>query len=371
MKKIFVSLALCAAVITANAQTTVQGSKFTDNWSIGLNVGGTTPLTHSPFFKNMRGVFGLDLGKQVTPVLGFDLEGMAAINTTDSKTAIDNTSLNLLSRVNMNNLFAGYKGAPRLFEIETVAGLGWLHYIQNGSGDLNSLAAKLGLNFNFNLGEKKAWTLAIKPALVYDLQENTALRFNADRAAWEFTAGIRYHFKNSNGKHHFIPIVARSQSEIDGLNNQINSLREELDGKNDALDKANRRADNLEKALNECQNQPKVVEGDCDKIMESIVTFPQNGIYVQNSQVPNVERVAVYMQNHKEAKVIVKGYASPEGPAEVNDRISKQRAEAVKDMLVKRYGIEADRIEATGEGVGSIFEGEKLNRVSICTINKD
>lgn len=35
--------------------------------------------------------------------------------------------------------------------------------------DQNSMSTKLGLNFNFNLGESKAWTLALKPALVYDM----------------------------------------------------------------------------------------------------------------------------------------------------------------------------------------------------------
>ena len=42
----------------------------------------------------------------------------------------------------------------------------------NGDGDLNSMSSKLGLNFNFNLGEEKAWTLGLKPALVYDMNAN-------------------------------------------------------------------------------------------------------------------------------------------------------------------------------------------------------
>jgi len=36
---------------------------------------------------------------------------------------------------------------------------------------------------------------------------------------------------------------------------------------------------------------------------------------------------------------IIKGYASPEGSVEVNERIARQRAEAVKKMLVGKYGI--------------------------------
>lgn len=36
------------ALGTAQAQRNVDGNKFCDNWSIGLNVGTVTPLT-SPF----------------------------------------------------------------------------------------------------------------------------------------------------------------------------------------------------------------------------------------------------------------------------------------------------------------------------------
>lgn len=115
-----VSVALCLAAMAAHAQTAVEGNKFTDNWSIGFNAGGTTPLTHSAFFKNMRAVLGVGVDKQVTPILGFGVEAMASINTTPSKTAFDNTNLSLLGKVNLSNLIWGYKGVPRLFEVETV-----------------------------------------------------------------------------------------------------------------------------------------------------------------------------------------------------------------------------------------------------------
>lgn len=61
--------------------------------------------------------------------------------------------------------------------------------------DRNSMSSKLGLNFNFNLGESKAWTLAVKPALVYDMNAmgTEAVRFHANRAAWEISAGLTYH----------------------------------------------------------------------------------------------------------------------------------------------------------------------------------
>lgn len=377
MKKIVASLVLCMAVIAANAQKAVEGNKFTDNWSVGFNAGGTTPLTHSAFFKNMRAVLGVGLDKQVTPVLGLGFEAMTSINTTPSRTAFDNTNLSVLGTLNLSNLFGGYAGAPRLFEVETVAGIGWLHYTVNGESDLNSMSSKLGLNFNFNLGEEKAWTLAFKPALVYDMSADGTdnVCFNANRAAWEFTAGLKYHFSCSNGKHYFTIVKPYNQSEIDALNDQINNMRREADDNAAALKNANQKAADLEKALNDCKNQaPKVITETVTnnkKTLESVVTFRQGGTSVESSQTPNVERIATYLKNHKNATVSIKGYASPEGNADVNARIAKQRAESVKNMLINRYKIAANRITAEGQGVGNMFEEPDWNRVSICTINED
>ena len=377
MKKIVASLVLCMAVIAANAQKAVEGNKFTDNWSVGFNAGGTTPLTHSAFFKNMRAVLGVGLDKQVTPVLGLGFEAMTSINTTPSRTAFDNTNLSVLGTLNLSNLFGGYAGAPRLFEVETVAGIGWLHYAVNGESDLNSMSSKLGLNFNFNLGEEKAWTLAFKPALVYDMSADGTdnVCFNANRVAWEFTAGLKYHFSCSNGKHYFTIVKPYNQSEIDALNDQINNMRREADDNAAALKNANQKAADLEKALNDCKNQaPKVITETVTnnkKTLESVVTFRQGGTSVESSQTPNVERIATYLKNHKNATVSIKGYASPEGNADVNARIAKQRAESVKNMLINRYKIAANRITAEGQGVGNMFEEPDWNRVSICTINED
>ena len=77
-----------------------------------------------------------------------------------------------------------------------------------------------------------------------------------------------------------------------------------------------------------------------------------------------------YMNKHPETKVIIKGYASPEGSVEVNARIAAARAEAVKTILVKKYRIAADRVTAEGQGVGDMFTEPDWNRVSICTIEE-
>ncbi|MBT9921541.1 OmpA family protein [Bacteroides uniformis] len=377
MKKFIAVTVACLTCSGIYAQRAYEGANLGDNWSIGIHAGVTTPLTHSAFFPNMRATWGLGIGKQLTPFFGMGVEAMTSINTTASKTAFDNTNVSLLTSVNLSNLFAGYWGTPRLFEIETVAGLGWLHYAQNGDGDRNSISSKLGLNFNFNLGEAKAWTIGIKPALVYDLNAcgERNVGFNANRAAWEITAGLKYHFRCSNGKHHISFAKLYDQAEVDALNGQINNLRQTNVDQEAKLTAANQRNAELEQQLADCKNQGPVIVTDTitshKKTLESVVTFRQGGVSVVASQTPNVERIATYLKNHEKATVSIKGYASPEGKVEVNARIAQQRADAVKSLLVKRYKIAENRIIAEGQGVGNMFEEPDWNRVSICTIHEN
>ena len=377
MKKFIAVIVACLTCSGIYAQRAYEGANLGDNWSIGIHAGVTTPLTHSAFFPNMRATWGLGIGKQLTPFFGMGVEAMTSINTTASKTAFDNTNVSLLTSVNLSNLFAGYWGTPRFFEIETVAGLGWLHYAQNGDGDRNSISSKLGLNFNFNLGEAKAWTIGIKPALVYDLNAcgERNVGFNANRAAWEITAGLKYHFRCSNGKHHISFAKLYDQAEVDALNEQVNNLRQTNVDQEAELTAANQRNAELEQQLADCKNQGPVIVTDTitshKKTLESVVTFRQGGVSVVASQTPNVERIATYLKNHEKATVSIKGYASPEGKVEVNARIAQQRADAVKSLLVKRYKIAENRITAEGQGVGNMFEEPDWNRVSICTIHEN
>ena len=338
MKKIFTTLFLSSIFMYhTNAQTAVEGNKFLDNWSIGVSAGGTTPLTHHSFFGNMRPITGIELNKQLTPVFGFGLEAVGSFNTSQSRTVFDRSNVSLLGLVNLNNLFGTYTGTPRPFEIEAIAGIGWLHYYMNqGMG-------------------------------------SEPVCFHSKQAVWEISIGLKYHFGCSNGKHHFTKVRPYDQQEVNVLNEKINQLHSQIGKNAEALEEAVQKVTELEAALAKCQSQePKIMKDTIDnsrKTLESVITFRQGKTTIDNSQLPNIERIATYLKNHKEASVVIKGYASPEGSAEVNERIAQQRAEIVKKMLMDRYGIAGKRIVAEGQGIGNMFEEPDWNRVSICTIN--
>jgi outer membrane protein OmpA-like peptidoglycan-associated protein len=374
MKKMILLSVFALGAWTINAQTpVVDGGGFWDNWSVGYQNGATMKMSGEGFFKSARPAFGLTLGKQWTPILGTDIQGMGYINTTNSKTAIDASDVSLIARMNLMNLFGGYEGMPRPFEIETATGLGWLHHYMNGRGDTDDLSARVGLNFNFNFGEDAAWTIGIKPAMVFNLTgdyPNKKMAFNKNRANMEILLGFTYHFADADGNRHFPLVNVVDPMVIDEMNEEINDLRAIIVAKDVELVGLADELLTVQDQLNEARNKEIEASGKPIRILESVVAFPFNQSVVQASQLPSLEHVANYLKSNPDANITINGYASPEGTEEYNMQLSQRRADAVKDILVNKYGIAAVRINAIGHGVGDIFSNPAWNRVGICTIDE-
>lgn len=374
MRKTILLSVFALSTLTINAQTAVvEGGGFWDNWSMGIQGGATMKMSGAGFFKSARPAFGLTVGKQWTPILGMDIQGMGYVNTTNSSTMIDASDVSLIARMNLMNLFAGYEGMPRPFEIETVTGLGWLHHYMNGGGDADDMSARVGLNFNFNLGEDAVWTFGIKPAVVFNLTGEYPIKkvaFNRNHSNMEILFGLTYHFVNSDGNRHFALVNAVDPMVLAAMNEEINDLREVVVAKDVELVGLADELLMVQNQLNEARNKKVEASGETINIVESVVAFPFNQSDVQSSQMPSLEHVANYLKNNPDANITVNGYASPEGTEEYNLQLSQRRADAVKDILVNKYGIEANRINAIGHGVGDIFSEPAWNRVGICTIDE-
>ena len=151
MKKLVLLFAVAAMTVSASAQSTVYGSKFTDNWSIGVQGGLATKTTQNRWLSNTNPFAGIRLGKDFTPAFGLVAEGNVYFNDRSGVTASDpdffdgqqivaghvrgwrtktfakSLNVNLLAKVNLTNAIAGYTGEPRAFEVSALYGFGWLH----------------------------------------------------------------------------------------------------------------------------------------------------------------------------------------------------------------------------------------------------
>ena len=378
MKKIFLSVMFASAAVAANAQSVkgISYGKFFDNWQVGVNAGGYTPTTGYPFFKSTRFNFGVEVGKQISPSFRLGLDGTAYINDNarggHNPLAIEHVNVAMLGNFNLSNIFGGYKGAPRKFEVEAVAGPGWFHSFNPGeNNDYSAMSVKFGANFLLNLGSSKAWAIKLSPSILYLIDEPVAQHANSLNSVNSYTQaslGLVYRFKGSNGAHHFTAYEPAAPVVQDNSG----ALRGELSEKDRELRDARNRINQLEKELADARNRKPQKETvvETKRTLESVVTFAQGKTIIAPSQQPNVARIATYLKKYPNSKVVIKGFASPEGSIEVNERIAKARAEAVKAVLIKQYKIDAERIVAEGNGIGDMFSEPDWNRVSIATIKE-
>lgn len=372
MKKIFTLFAGLMAAATISAQTVLESKTF-DNVYIGINGGLATKATGHAWLKDMNPNAGLRIGRNFTPVFGLAAESNVYFKNTNGHTTgtvVNGMNTSLLGTTNLTNLFGGYNGEPRMFELTALYGLGWGHVFghptENYKADM--LTSKAALDFGFNLGQKKAWQLYIEPAMIWALNGNgyQGVKYDVNRASFQLNVGLVYKFKNSNGSHNFVVAELRDQAEIDILNNKINDLRDELAGKDDEIADMDRQIAELKQQLADCQNQTTTA---CERL-QPVVIFRQGKSTIDRAQYASIELIAKYMKDNQDAKVEIKGYASPEGSAKFNQKLSQARAEAVKKALVKRYNISADRIEAKGMGAtNKLSERVEFNRVATFSNN--
>lgn len=381
-----------AAMLTATVSaqnTAVTANKFSDNWYLGINGGISSTRTFNgdkaTKFKGLAPNFGIRLGKNLTTVFGLALEGNAYFKANEksvlnSKTFINATVVNLLGTFNLSNLFGGYQGEPRTVELIALGGFGWGHQFGQPL-KVNNVTSKVALDLAFNLGEDKAWQLYVEPAIIYGMEGylngqslSNGFKYNFQNAMLQANVGLVYKFGNSNGTHNYAIEPLRNINEINMLNAKINELRADNELKDGKL-VANSRTiadlqaevDDLRAKLTACENQPHTSTVVVKKsLLQPIVIFGQGKSTIDAAQYASVEMVAKYMRNHPDAKLLIKGYASPEGDPERNMALSLARADAVRQALINRYKIAASRITTEGMGATSeLSEENDFNRVAM------
>ena len=356
MKKItLVLIAMFGMTMAASAQYT--GHKFFDNWSIGVEGGTSTNLCD--WDTPNGGVVGLNFTKGITPVVSFEFQLQAGIDDDpnwnwkyNSSNVIDNATIMGNTKINLMNWFGGYKGAPRLFEIQARGGFGYTRFFfpsgdwvgRNGEkpsngNDLDRCVFKFGFDFDFNFGKDKQWCASIRPAVILNTSRDNdpahqpkgnEIKCDDDASndvpgahlsflhcgLAQITASLTYRFKTSNGTHHFVPVSAEP----------------------------------VEKIVEKLVDRP-VESKPVEKIVEKIVTkniggnitieFGQNKAILTNTAKAKLNSI------EKGTAVALDGYASPEGSKAYNQKLSQRRCDAVKAYLEDR-GVKVVDVNAHG-----------------------
>lgn len=318
MKKfIFIMSLLFTLCSFTYAQTAYEKSKILDNTSISVVGGATTPLDFNSVFP-INGVAGIKLQKDLTPVFGLNVEGLASFGDNhygSASTVVKSINTGLNGVINLSNLLCGYNGTPRKFEVSTETGIGWLH---SWTGHYNYFTSKTGVILSFNLGKEKAHSVIINPAVYWNLSKTGKIQFNKNHAQLGLLVGYVYHFKTSNGTHSF------KTYNIGAMNDEINNLKAEL-----------------AKKPTEIVKEVVKTEVVTNTIGNTVVFFAQNSSELTGTAMAELSKIP------SGSKVSIIGSASPEGSAEYNQKLSEKRAETVSKFL-SRNGVIVENCIGTG-----------------------
>ena len=360
MKKILLAAAFVAMGLGgAKAQTGLQTSKFFDNWYLGAKVGVSTPLTFNHMFP-LNPNFGLKLGKNFSPVFGANIEALTSFGDNrfvaqipenmvlDSKTFFKTFNIGLNGTINWTNLFLGYN-ENKVFTVGSEFGIGMIKYYGDKGhindphnwGDNNDFTAKTSMTFNWDLGgASKPWQIYVEPGIYWNLTHgpNDAVQMDKRAAQLALQVGVNYKFKTSNGTHNFKIL------DLTAANNEINDLRAQL---------AQKPKEVIKEVVKEVPVEKETTKTNTVRIDNLFfVTFQQG----KSALVPDMKKALNKIKSGSHVEVV--GTASPEGPKELNDRLSQARADVVANYLKSR-GVIVD--SASGKGV----QGVTSNRLAV------
>ena len=331
MKRIFYFLmaAFMFIGIAANAQTVENNGVFS-HINVGLKgVAEYSNLrTISDFsFNALNYNAALEIGKEVTPITGFSLEGVVAPKFTDGF-KVTRTDLFGNVKFNLMNLFGGYKGYPRRVEIRTVTGIGWNHNFN--SSNPNDIALQAGLEFDFNLGKGRNWYITFQPMVqsnnILQSEEITYMIKNSDVKA---TLGVAYRL----GRHHNFKIVENSVSEED-YNTLLNNYNELLNSKPEVDTIV------IEKAVKE------VVEKVTVKPSDLFVIFRKGSSEITKDNMSTINAFAETVNENGYSVKVIGSADTGTGTNEFNSQLALDRANKVAEAL-RILGVKVTSVETS------------------------
>ena len=356
MKKIFViALTAVLTAMSANAQCCGKeegkaccgGCKYNPSWFV--NFQGGIQLPNTPGMSHLISpVFGLNVGRNISPLFSTRL-GIEGCNSkvynefTGEKQSFKYATGSFDAMVNLLNLISPKRRALNLYGIAGV-GLNWSGMATTNSSKF-SPNIRVGAQLDWRVAKNLAFNLEYRADTTND-QFNGRLEPGSHDWYTSLLLGVSLVLPDAKPQ----VVVKDNSAELKALNDRINALQAE----NAALKNRKPEVKEVVKTVVDKQTVLPNVFFQCAKSD------------ISTQQAANVKAIADFLKANPNSNVTIKGYASPEGNPEVNQKLSEARAKAVADMLINKLGISADRIKTEAGGATSdIYPVNELNRVAV------
>ena len=362
----------------------VQTNSFWKNWFLSIGGGAQTYFgdhNRQLLWKNrISPAFDVAVGKWFTPGIG--VRGMFSGLTIKGATQgaystgelieekpyagyylsyqeFNYMNLHVDVMLNMTNLCCGFK-EERVYNIIPYFGLGWAAVLedadrlQTGLAPGREVSANIGLINQFRLNRLLDLNIDIRGGYVQD-------RFDGEdggrygEGLLSATANLVWKIGGNTWD--------RSKTIVRYDNRAINELREQMD-------QLSRDNEELQKALEDCnKSKAAAAAKKLAVVAPNLVTFKINKSNLSKEARANLGLLAeVIKQCDSSVVYTITGYAdAATGNKTINDRLSKERAEAVYNCLVKEFGVNPEqlRVEYKGGVENMFYDDPALSRAVI------
>lgn len=389
MKALFTALLTLSSSMLLHAQTSsvktdtlsqdryqVATNRFCSNWFISAGAGLQTYFGDHNRQMDLGDTFTLaysaQLGKWFSPGIGvragatgFDIKGLTQ-NGSHSTGEVYDASQGLSVQkfkyhhihgdvlFNLSNIFGGYR-ENRFYTFTPFVGLGWM--VTEDGPKQEEVSANIGFLNAFRLSNALDLTLDIRGAMVNDSFDGE-LGGRRQEGSLTGLLGLSYKFKKRGwDKPVNTTTIQYDDQELNVLRNKINQLASD----NDALLK--QLADAKNNSITEIIVEKKVLAAPI------LVTFPINKSTVSNEARVNLGFFAkIIKEGNADIVYNVTGYADKgTGTAKINERLSKDRAQAIYNVLIKEFQVSPSQLNMSHEGgvANMYYNDPRLSRAVI------
>lgn len=357
----------------------VVTNRFFDNWFISAGAGAQMFFgdhnKQMDFSDRLTPVYEVNIGKWFSPgigtrigVNGLRINGLTQ-NGSYSTGEVYDASQGLSRQeipyyhvhgdvlFNLTNIFGGYR-ERRFWDISPYVGLGFM--VTREEPVEREISANIGILNSFRLGRVVDLIVDVRGAAVND-------RFDGEIGGRKFegllsaSAGLSFKLPKQGWDK---PVLIRETETVHVGQDELASLRAAQTKLLAELDELRRQlADAKGKTATEVVVEKSVLAAPI------LVTFPINKSTVSNEARVNLGFFAdVIKSGSSDVVYKVTGYADRgTGTKAINERLSRARAVAIRDVLVNEFGVPAAQLEIAHEGgVDNMFyDDPRLSRAVI------
>lgn len=348
----------------------VETNLFGSNWFISGGVGAQMYFgdhdSEAGFGKRLAPALDIAVGKWFTPGIGLrvaynGLQAKGATPSVNDPYAKGDTYSNGFHKrkwnvanfhgdvlFNLSNMFCGYN-EERVYSFIPYVGAGLVYSWTDPKED--NLGINAGLINRFRLSSALDLNVELRGVLM----KNSFGGFGKE-AIGGLTVGVTYKFKNRGWE--AVPTVPMvPESQLNDMRDKVNALQGENESlKRDLVEARNKKP--------EVVVEKQMVPG----MTRLVVVFNIGKSNISKREYMNIEAMAQGMKENSDKVYTVTGYADKStGSAEYNMKLSKKRAEAVRDLLVNEFNVPASQLKVDYKGgVDNMFyDDAKLSRVAI------